>query len=172
MSISTKQLWTILLALTFSLATNANAAEQSEEDALLARATEYWNLRIKGDLKSIEFYAPTKAGTLPRDVPEHGNVRFGDYRIKSVTVDGDQGVVVVVVPPPPILTKNLSKENSLASRLKRPTINEKWVKLDGVWRKKPVNRSLSRLMAGPRPEAADETEDTPARTEGEEEGGA
>lgn len=115
----------------------------SEVDALRERVTQYWDARIAQDPGSLEFYAKTSSGKPPRDVPDFGSIRYASYQIEKVEVDGDQGRVLISVPPADLKLP----VSSLPEIKRRPRIREAWVKVEGTWYKKPVDRSLSRIFS-------------------------
>ena len=144
--------WAALPLVALLLAGAAPAAETeatppkapSDVEALRERATQYWDARIARSTQSLDFYAKTASGEPPRDVPEFGGVQYGAYQIEKVEVDGDQGMVLVTVPPADL---NLPV-SGLPQIKRRPQIREAWVKVEGTWYKKPVDRSLSRIFTG------------------------
>ncbi len=71
--------------------------EQSPEEALRARATEFWDARVKGDLVTQYGFLEASAReqmTLTGFVRARGSVNFLSYLIEGVEVAGDQGRVL------------------------------------------------------------------------------
>lgn len=72
-------------------------AQQSPEEALRARATRFWELRVKGDLAEQYGFLELKAReqmTMTGFVRSRGAFKFQSYQIEGVEVVGDQGRVL------------------------------------------------------------------------------
>jgi hypothetical protein len=153
---SKRMLWAVLpvVALLVGAPVPANAEATSAEataskapsevEALRERATKYWDARIAQSTQSLDFYEKDSSGQPPRDVPDFGSVRYPSYQIEKVEVDGDEGFVLVTVPPAELKLP----VTGLPEIKRRPQIREAWVKVEGTWYKKPVDRSLSRIFTG------------------------
>ena len=119
-----------------SAANAAPAMERSDEEVLRERAAEYWKARQSRSKQVMDFYAPADKGgpTRPKDVSEFGNVGYSSYAIEDVTVDGDIGIVQIAVtavfplPVPKVVAKDILNRK----------IGEEWLKVAGIWYKKPV----------------------------------
>ena len=71
-------------------------APQSPEEALRARATQFWEARVKGDLVTqYELLEPQgrEQVTLTGFVRSRSSVNFLSYKIQDVEVNGDRGRV-------------------------------------------------------------------------------
>jgi hypothetical protein len=105
-------------------------AAQSPEEALRARATQFWEARVKGDLATQYDLLEPKGReqvTLTGFFHARSRVVFQSYEIQQVEVDGERGVVT---------TKT-------RFRLNLPTVSRygpwdqvvvmRWVRVNGVW---------------------------------------
>ena len=135
---------------------------RSDEEVLRQRATEYWQARMSRSAKVMEFYAPADKGgpTRAKDVSEFGNVGYSSHSVQDVTVEGDRGIVqiqVTAVFPLPVPRK-------VAKDILNRTIGEEWLKVDGVWYKRPIPAGFATNRK--RPDAAS-TPPKPASAEGD-----
>ena len=100
------------------------------EEALRARATRFWEARVKGDLATQYDLLEPKAReqvTLTGFVLARGSVVYQSYKIEDVEVSGDEGKVKAMT----------------NFRLTLPQVSRfgpwdqlaivKWVKVDGTW---------------------------------------
>ncbi len=149
---STKRIAWTALALAAVLLVGMPAAADAEAQApkatsdaemLRERVSQYWDARIAQAPESLDFYAKTSSGKPPRDVPDFGSIRYASYQIEKIEVDGNEGRVLISVPPADLKLP----VSSLPEIKRRPQIREAWVKVEGTWYKKPVDRSLSRVFS-------------------------
>lgn len=119
-----------------SAANAAPAMERSDEEVLRERAAEYWQARQSRSKQVMDFYAPADKGgpTRPKDVSEFGNVGYSSYAIEDVTVDGDTGIVQVAV----TAVFPLPVPKAVAKDILNRKIGEEWLRVDGIWYKKPI----------------------------------
>jgi hypothetical protein len=155
------------LAADDSTAAAAKAAptmERGDEEVLRERAAAYWQARQSRSRQVMDFYAPADKGgpTRPKDVSEFGNVGYSSYAIEDVTVDGGTGIVQIAVTAvfPLPLPKKVAKD--IMSR----KIGEEWLKVDGVWYKKPIPAGFATNKTRPKappeidPDAVDDGSDS------------
>jgi hypothetical protein len=149
---------TVLLAfalLALAMGTIASAEETaeaapaaSEEDAKLqARAQAYWEARIKRSPEVMSFYAPEDK--LPEGVrgthAEGASVAWTEFEIEAVQADGDEGLVQVRAGMK--LASDFDVRIPEAMRhLLKPTMMERWIRVEGEWYKRPIQPGLSRMM--------------------------
>jgi hypothetical protein len=103
---------------------------QSPEDALRARATKFWEARVKGDLATQYDLIEPKAReqvTLTGFVRARSSLVFKSYKIESVEVAGDQGRVMTMT------TFRLDLPQASRFGPWDQLTNMKWVKVDGQW---------------------------------------
>jgi len=127
-------------------------APASPAQALRERAQAYWEARIAGSRLVYSFYPPA---TPPDMVAEGGSLRHSGFEIADVQVSEDSAWVSLEVRLDAIglIASRLPKGEGYPD-LRSATIAEEWVRVEGVWYKKPRPRGLSRLMGrrGPRAE--------------------
>jgi len=120
------------------LAGVAQATAGSEEDALRARAAEYWAARTSGEKDLRSYYPPAYEGTITESV----NVSYTNPRIEEVEIDGDSATVKVRAKARFALPPQFAR---LPERMLEPLMPEQWLRIDGVWYREPVRGGLGRL---------------------------
>jgi len=124
-------------------ATPAGTGEVREEAQVLReRAQQYWEARVAGSARVLEFYAPPEKGGPrgPREVSEGGNLRFTAFDIEGVELRGDEASVLVRVEANVPAGRRQARPGSVRSRVLR----ELWDRVDGDWYKRPVPRGFGR----------------------------
>ena len=121
--------------------------DSSDEEVLLARASEYWDARGKRLGTVMDFYAPPEKGgpKQPKDVSEFGNITYTDWKVERAQVEGDRGIVDVRITAAYPLPIPIKLDDKLWTR----TIREEWLKVEGSWYKKPIPLGFSGA-SGPR----------------------
>lgn len=128
------------------VASGAAAGQDAEERQVLSeRAQSYWQARASRSAKVMEFYAPVDKGGPkdPVDVSEFGNVRYKSWEIDSVSVEGDRGLVEIRIQADYNALSRALPRKLVESALNR-TVREEWLKVDGVWYKKPIPRGFGK----------------------------
>jgi len=108
----------------------AAAPPQSPEEALRARATQFWEARVKGDLLTQYNLLEPKSRervTLTGFVRARGSVVFQTYKIQEVEVAGDDGRVIAMT----TFRMNLPQASRFGPWDQRTTM--RWVRVDGHW---------------------------------------
>jgi hypothetical protein len=110
----------------------------SPQEALRARAEQFWNARVRDDPAMQWELLPSEDKqrvTLTAYVRSHSGLRYVDYTIQEVTVDGGEGTVRLVTRfrlnvtnLPPMVAAELTAKGPWPSR-----VNERWVMRDGTW---------------------------------------
>jgi hypothetical protein len=115
---------------------------RGEAEILRERAREYWEARVAGSARALEFYAPPEKGGPrgPAEVSEGGNLRFTGFAIEGVEIRGDGASVLVRVEAMVPADRQPARPGSPRSRLLR----EAWERVDGAWYKRPVPRGFGR----------------------------
>ena len=106
------------------------AAPQSPEEALRARATRFWEARLKGDLVTqYELVVPAarEQVTLTGFVRARGSLSFLSYTIKDVQVTGDDGWVTALT----TFRMNLPQVSRFGPWDQRAVM--RWRKVDDLW---------------------------------------
>lgn len=105
-------------------------APRSPEEALRARATTFWEARVKGDLVTqYELLEPAarERVTLTGFVLARSSVIFLSYEIQEVEVAGDKGRVTALT----TFRMNLPQVSRFGPWDQRAIM--RWVKVDGLW---------------------------------------
>jgi hypothetical protein len=105
-------------------------AQQSPEEALRARATQFWEARLKGDLAAqYEFLEPgaREQMTLTAFVRSRGAIVFLSYQLEEVEVVGDQGRVLAKVS----FRMDLPQVSRFGPWTQTPTM--RWVLVRDIW---------------------------------------
>jgi hypothetical protein len=146
-SSTSKLLLTTLLALLLCAPALAEGAASDEAPKglnvpLRDRAQAYWEARASRTARVMEFYAPVEKGgpRRSRDVSEFGNVQFKKFEITEVIEEEDTGTVMLEVEPD---LRALPIPAHLRSKIGTQMLSEVWLRIDGVWYKKPVPRGFS-----------------------------
>jgi hypothetical protein len=118
---------------------------RDEAQVLRERAQQYWEARVAGSARVLEFYAPPEKGGPrgPGEVSEGGNLRFTAFEIEGVELGGDAATVLVRVEASLPVRRELARTSAERSRLLR----EVWDRVDGTWYKRPVPRGFGRGYA-------------------------
>jgi hypothetical protein len=102
----------------------------SETEILRKRVTEYWALRIKGDLvKNYEYEIPSyreKVALADYLLRQGQMLKFTSAEIREMDVDGNRATVEV------FLRFNYQIPN-FKIKTSEDSIREKWVKFEGEW---------------------------------------
>ena len=141
--------------LTATLALNtAHAEKPSGEAELRERVSAYWQARVEQSESIFEFYAPEARDS----ATEGGNIKFLEFALEGVELDGDTASVSVrthtdfSLPP---------QFRNIPKRAFHPLITESWERVDGVWYKRPTGSGLGRLMQNPSKSSSDRQEAAP-----------
>ncbi len=120
--------------------------EGSERAAVLERARAYWDAKIARSPEVFSFYPPVELGGPKRPRGEQGSIRYREYEIRKVVVDGERaGVVIKVVTTLP--AQQAMKVPDKYRHLLNPELVEEWNRIEGTWYKKPLEKGgLSRFM--------------------------
>ncbi len=103
---------------------------QSPEDALRARATQFWEARVKGDLATqYDLLEPAarERVTLTGYVWARNSVIFKSYEIQTVEVAGDEGLVSAKA----TFRMNVPQLSRYGPWNQQVAL--KWVIVDGLW---------------------------------------
>lgn len=105
-------------------------APQTPEEALRARATQFWEARVKGDLLTQYNLLEPRARervTLTGYALARGRVVFLSYKIQDVELAGDAGRVTAMT----TFRMNLPQVSRFGPWDQRTIM--RWVRVDGVW---------------------------------------
>ncbi len=105
-------------------------APQSPEEALRARATEFWDARVKGDLfTQYNLLVPEarEGVTLTGFVRARSSFIFLSYEIQGVEVAGDEGRVTTMT----AFRLNLPQVSRFGPWDQRTVM--RWLRVDGLW---------------------------------------
>ena len=133
----------LCLSLALGVASSACAAETAgDEQALLERAGKYWEARVAGSPKVLDFYAPPEKGgpKTARDRSEFGNITYRGAEIEGAEIDGDRAWVRIRITAGFPLATAVQLDEGFWTR----EIREEWLKVEGTWYKKPVPLGFSR----------------------------
>jgi hypothetical protein len=134
----------------------------SPEDvkALRERASAYWDARVAQSDATATFYPSKEQGGPAVARPDRGNIHYTSYEIQEIVIEGDRALVVVKAHAAYASGEAaiIAQVGEVRERLLNPTLGEEWLRIDGVWYRKPVERGLSRFMAHKRKPAADATQ--------------
>jgi len=129
-----------ILAMAFAVAVPAAAGAASDADALRERATAYWEAKAARSDAVFDFYVPVELGGPTRDdIVEGKQATFASVEVGQVVVNDHTGTVQVKIEvesldfASPALAMAL-EENP---EVRRRTIQDKWLQVDGVWYRKP-----------------------------------
>lgn len=122
---------------------SAVSAAKSDEAVLLERADGYWDARRQRLRKVLKYYAPPGKGgpTSLAEVSEAGNLRYLAHEVREAKIDGDTAIVKVWVK---LDAQIRNATFRVPEALRESVVRERWIKVDGVWYKKPVPRGLSK----------------------------
>ena len=105
-------------------------ATQSPEEALRARATQFWEARVKGDLATqYDLLEPAarEQVTLTGYVRARSSVIFKSYELQKVEVAGDEGLVTAKA----AFRVNVPQLSRFGPWNQQVVL--KWVMVDGLW---------------------------------------
>ncbi len=105
-------------------------APQSPEEALRARATQFWDARVKSDLVAqYELLEPRgrEQMTLTGFVQSHSSIVFLSYEIQQIEVAGDEGRVTAMTK----FRMNLPQVSRFGPWDQR--VPMLWRRVDGLW---------------------------------------
>jgi len=111
---------------------SSQPADQSAQDALLARINEYWSYKIAGNLEKAYAYEDpdSLAGTSISDYVKAvgGAVKWLEAKVQSATIAGDKAKVLVNIRYYWTFSKGEGAEDGVTSQAA-----EFWRLHDGVW---------------------------------------
>src|SRR5512145_498244 len=96
-------------------------AARDEAQVLRERAQQYWEARVAGSERVLEFYAPPEKGGPrgPGELSEGGNLRFTAFEIEGVELGTDAATVLVRVEASLPVRRELARTSAERSRLLR-----------------------------------------------------
>ena len=102
-------------------------ATANEEDILLKRAQAYWNAIVAGDkIESYKFEVTSKKGEEPLSAyVKKGSLVYRNAKVEKVIINKDKAIVKVKI--------NYSIPALSISKVLVTTIDDTWIKIDGVW---------------------------------------
>jgi len=126
---------------------------------LLERAEAYWKARIAQDNAVYGFYPPEdkRPEGMKGVAAEGGTIGWSDYAIEAVKAEGDEGLVQVRTHMR-LPMEQASRFPEAMKKYLTPTVMERWVRVEGVWYKRPVEMGLSRMMKAGREDAKKQAE--------------
>ncbi len=102
-------------------------ATANEKDILLKRAQAYWNAIVAGDkIESYKFEVTSKKGEEPLSAyVKKGSLIYRNAKVEKVIINKDKAIVKVKI--------NYSIPALSISKVLTTTIDDTWIKIDGVW---------------------------------------